>query len=257
MDNKIPENDIKVEGTGAAALENFWYYHKWKVIVSLFVAFVIGVCVWSCFAKPKIDISLLYVGSFDPMDAATQEMTETLSKIEPSSVGTNGVGLNMLSYYTEEQAKELAEKSVNAYIAEENKNGIFYDEEERLSLINRQIDRYNSITADTQKSLGSHIGAGNYLLYLLDPAVYEAYRGNGVFVGLSSVFGDNIPLSAYSYDAIKLCETALYKNDPNGIGKLPKDTLICLRIEPVFGGCGGSHSEDYEKAVEMFKIMAE
>ena len=108
MDKKIPENDIKVESKGAAALENFWYYHKWKVIVSLFVAFVIGVCVWSCLAKPKIDISLLYVGSFDPMDAATQEMTETLSKIEPSSVGTNGVGLNMLDRLT--RCKDLLHK---------------------------------------------------------------------------------------------------------------------------------------------------
>ncbi len=255
MDNKIPENDIKVESAALTKLGNFWYYHKWKVIIAIFIAFVIGVCAWSCLSKPKADVDVLYAGPHDSMDAATQKMQETLSRIEPESVGKNGVGLSLLPYYTEEQAKKLAEKSVSEYIEEQKKQGVFYGSEERESLIRQQIDRYNGLTVNTQSSLGSHIGMGHYSVYLLDPAIYEMYSANEVFVLLSDIFGDAVPDGAYSEDAIKLSETALYKNDPNGIGRLPEDTLVCLRVEPIFGGCGGQNSKDYEKAVEMFIAM--
>ena len=36
MDNKYSDNEIKVEEGFAKKFENFWYYHKWKVLVSLF-----------------------------------------------------------------------------------------------------------------------------------------------------------------------------------------------------------------------------
>ncbi len=255
MEEKIQDNGIKVEGRAASKLSNFWYYHKWKVIIGIFVAIVLGVCVWSCLAKPKTDIDILYAGPFDSMNSATQKMTETLSRIEPETVGTNGIGLNVISYFTEEQAEKFARESVEDYIAEEKENGRFYSTEEKASLISQQIDRYNSLTMSAKNSLGSQIGMGHYTLYLLDPAVYEIYSANEVFVLLSDIFGENIPASAYSEDAIRLSETSLYKNDPSGIGKLPADTLICLRVEPVFGGCGGKNSVDYEKAVAMFIEM--
>ena len=255
MDNKIPENGIKVENAFVKKLDNFWYYHKWKVIIAAFVAFVVAVCVYSCLSKPKTDITVLYAGPVSSQNTAILNMNDTLTEVMPESVGKNGAAMNVLSIYTEERARKLAEDTVNRYIEEEKKNGRYYDSAERESLIKQQIDRYNSVTADGINSLGSYIGMGNYTVYLLDPSLYEKYSANEVFVLLSDVFGEDVPLSAYSEDAIKLCETEIYKNDPDGIGQLPADTLVCLRVEPVFGGCGGKNSANYEKAVEMFRAM--
>ncbi len=257
MDNKIPESEIKVENRFAKKFENFWYYHKWKVIVAAFAAFVIGVCVYSCVSKPKLDITVLYAGPFSSQDTAVLQINEDLSAVMPESIGTDGAAVNVLGMYTEEQCRALAEQSVLEYIEEEKKLGRNYTEEERASLVTKHMERYRSITRSSTSSLGSYIGMGNYTLYFLDPSIYETYRGEEVFVLLSDVFGEAVPASAYSDDAIKLCETSLYKNNPKGVGKLPADTLICLRLEPVFKGCGGGNSDDYNKAVEMFKAIAE
>ena len=257
MDNKYTDNDIKIEGSNNQKLENFWYYHKWHIITIAFVAIVIAVCVYSCFAKPKTDITILYAGPHSSADSSVPYIKESLSAIMPESVGNNGVELLILSKYTQEQAEQLAKKSVAEYIEEEKKQGRYYTNEERENLIQRQIDQYNSITRSNQNSLSSYMGIGKYSLCLLDPSIYEEYSGKGMFVLLSDIFGEeNIPQSAYKDDAIRLGDTALYKNSASGIGKLPSDTLICLRVEPIMGGCAGSsNSADYQKAMEMFIAM--
>ena len=213
MDNKIPENDIKIENGFTKKFENFWYYHKWKVIIGAFVAFVLAVCIYSCAAKPKIDITLLYAGPYSSYDSATPKINESLTAIMPESVGTNGAALNVLEIYSTEKARELAEKTVDEYIAEEKQNGVFYSPEEREHLISQQVDRYNSINMDNSTKLGSYLGMGNYSVCLLDPSVYETYRGKEIFVLLSDVFGNHIPASAYSEDAVSLSETWLYVSE--------------------------------------------
>ena len=98
---------------------------------------------------------------------------------------------------------------------------------------------------------------GNYSIYLLDPSIYEQYKSIGVFAKLSDVLG-SVPESAYSDDAIKLSETEFYKKSNGGISELPEDTLLCIRVAPVFSsGCGGKRgaAAEYEKALEMFKAI--
>ena len=257
MDNKYTDNEIKIEKRGSEWFENFWYYHKWHVIAIAFAVIVIAVCVYSCLAKPKTDITVLYAGPYSSADASVPYIKEDLSAIMPESVGKNGAEILILSKYTQDQAERLAKQSVAEYLEEEKKQGRHYTAEERDNLIQRQIDQYNSITRSNQSSLSSYMGIGRYSLCLLDPSVYEEYSGKGMFVLLSDIFGeDNIPESSYRDDAIRLCETKLYKNNQSGIGKLPDDTLICLRIEPIMSGCSGSgNTEDYQKAMEMFIAM--
>ena len=143
-------------------------------------------------------------------------------------------------------------------MANEKDEGRVYGEEDKQGLINDKIAGYKSITAESYRSIGNYIAMGNYSLYFLDPDVYEYYNAkDNIFVPLSEVFGDDIPASAYSENAIKLSETDLYKNNPDGIGKLPKDTLICLRVEPLMSGCGGQgDNETYQRALDMFKEIA-
>ena len=257
MDNKYTDNDIKVESSKNQKLENFWYYHKWHVIAIAFAAIVIAVCVYSCLAKPKTDITVLYAGPYSSADASVPYIIENLSAVMPESVGKNGADILILSKYTQEQAERLAKKSVAEYLEEEKKQGRHYTVEERENLIQRQIDQYNSITRSNQNSLSSYMGIGKYSICLLDPSIYEEYSGKGMFVLLSDIFGEeNIPNSSYRDDAIRLCDTKLYRNNQSGIGNLPDDTLICLRIEPIMSGCaGGGNTEDYKKAIEMFIAM--
>ena len=251
MDNKYSDNEIKVEEGFAKKFENFWYYHKWKVLVSLFAAFVLAVCVYSCISKPKTDVVVLYSGPFNSAEYIP-EINENLTSAAPGGVIRNGIAINVLTVYTEEQWIKLAEEEVDKYIAED---GGDFSEEDRERLINDQINTYKKLTAENSKAFGEHLGIGSYAICLIDPAVYETYKDIKVFADLSDIFGGNVPNTANDAYSIKLSDTQIYKNNPNGVGRLPADTLLCLRVEPVLSGCGGA-SDEYQEAIEVFKIIA-
>ena len=253
MDNKYSDNEIKVEQGFAKKFENFWYYHKWKVLVSLFAAFVLAVCVYSCISKPKTDVVVLYSGPFNS-SSAIPEINKNLTDGAPDGVVRNGISINVLTVYTEEQWTKLAKEEVDRYIAED---GGDFSKEEREKLIKDRISVYKDLTADNSKAFGEHLGIGSYAICFVDPSVYESYKETKVFANLSDIFGSNVPGTANDEFTVKLADTHIYKSNPNGIGQLPEDTLICLRVEPFFSGCGGGSSGEYQKAIQVFKILVQ
>ena len=253
MENKYSENEIKVEGKADKWFENFWYYHKWKVFVALFSAFVLAVCVYSCVSKPKTDITVLYAGPFNSSESVPA-INAGLTSSAPTSIIRNGISVNILTVYSEKQWTELATREVNEYIAEQERE---YSEQEKNTLIRERIDAYKSITAENTKAFGEHLGIGRYAICFVDPSVYENYKDMKIFASISDIFEGSTPNTVYDECAIKLSETQLYKNDPNGVGKLPKDTLLCLRVEPVLTGCGGGGRSEYKNAIQVFKIFAQ
>ena len=254
MDNssKIPE-EFKVEPKTefGKKLDNFWYYHKWKVIAAIFVVFVLAICVYSCITRPKNDVTILYAGPYSSYDGSVSKINDALTSIMPESVGKDGVAMNVLEIYNEEQIQSYAQKEVEKYLNETKED---LSEEEKGTLLTRQKNSLAQLTKTNFESFSSNLQMGNYVIYLIDPSLYEQYKDIGVFAKLQTVFGDDIPESAYSDDAILLSKTNFYKSFESSIGQLPDDTLLCLRVEPLLSsGCGnkGTNTE-YEKAVEMF-----
>jgi len=253
-ESKLPDEfNYTPESNVAKKLDNFWYYHKWKVIAAVFVLVVLVIGIYSCVSKPKTDITLLYAGPYSSYDESILNINANLSSIMPESFGEDGAVMNVLEIYTAEQIQSIAEKEIEDYLNETKEE---LSEEEIGTLITRQKNSLSQLTTTNSKSLSSYLQMGNYSIYLLDPSIYEQYRSIGVFAKLSDIFGDDIPASAFSDDAIKLSETEFYKKNSSGIGKLPEDTLLCIRVKPVFGsGCNSekSNNKEYNKAVEMFK----
>ena len=257
MDNnaKIPEKfRIQPKSEFGKKLDNFWYYHKWKVIAAAFLVFVLIICVYSCISKPKNDITVLYAGPYSSYSGSVSNMNNALTAIMPESIGQNGVAVNVLEIYNEHQLQYYAEKEVEKYLSETSEK---IGEAERKTLITNQKNSLSQLTMTNSESFSNNLSMGNYVIYLLDPSIYEQYKNLGVFAKLSSVFGDNIPQSAYSDCAISLSKTNFYKSFKDSIGQLPEDTLLCIRVEPLLSsGCGRkSSSLEYEKAVEMFKSI--
>jgi len=255
-ENKIPDEfKYSPDSETAKKFDNFWYYHKWKVIAAIFIVAVIAVCVYSCIQKPKTDITVLYAGPFGSYNESVPKINGELTSVMPDSLGDDGAVMNVLEIYSAEQIQEIAEKEVADYL-EETKEQL--SDEEINTLITRQKNSLSKLTMTNNQSLSSYLQVGNYSIYLLDPSIYEQYKSIGVFAKLSDIFGDNIPESAFSDDAIKLSETEFYKKSAGGISALPEDTLLCIRIAPVFSsGCGGKKAAkaEYEEAIEMFKAI--
>ena len=253
--NKLPDEfKYEPETKIGKKLDNFWYYHKWKVIVGIFIAVIVIICAVQCATREETDITLVYAGPYGSYNESVAVMNSELTKIMPEELGDNGAVLNVLEMYTAEQIEALAKKEVDEYLAETKEK---LSEEEINTLITRQKNSLSQLTSTNSKNFSSFLQIGSYSIYLLDPSIYEQYKSLGVFAKLSDVFGNDIPDSAYSEDAIKLSETEFYKKSVNGIGDLPEDTLLCIRIKPVIGsGCNGNkNNKDYAKAVEMFKAI--
>ncbi len=254
MDNssKIPE-EFKVEPKSefGKKLDNFWYYHKWKVLAAVFVVFVLAICVYSCITRPKNDVTILYAGPYSSYDGSVSKINNTLTSIMPEGLGNDGVAMNVLEIYNEQQIQSYAEKEVEKYLKESKEE---LSEEEKGTLLTNQKNSLAQLTKTNSDSFSNNLQMGNYVIYFIDPSIYEQYKDVGVFAKLSSVLGDDLPESAYSDDAISLSKTNFYKSFKDSVGQLPEDTLLCIRVEPIISsGCGNNSSNvEYEKAVEMF-----
>ena len=254
MDNntKIPkEFQVQPKSEFAKKLDNFWYYHKWKVIAIAFVLVVLAVGIYSCVTRPKHDVTILYAGPYSAQDGSVSKINDALTSIMPDGLGNDGVAMNVLEIYSVQQVQSYAEKEVEKYLKETKEE---LSEEEKGTLLTNQKNSLTQLTRTNSESFSNNLQMGNYVIYFIDPSIYEQYKNLGVFAKLSDVFGDELPESAYSDDAISLSKTNFYKSFSGSIGQLPEDTLLCLRIEPIISsGCGkNSTNVEYEKAVEMF-----
>lgn len=262
MDNKIQETEIKAQSEFAKKVENFWYYNKWKVIIAVFFVFVLGVCVYSCVTRPTFDITVVYAGPLTSTDKNVPNINSDMSEIMPDELGNNGANVLVLSIFNEEQAMRIAQANAKTYINQQKAAGVVFtpesEKKERERYISDEIARFQNVSHEGYNSLGSYLSMGNYTVYMLDPEVYDYYaQKDDVFVPLSEIYGDAIPSSAANDYAVRLGDTEFYKNNKNGISKLPADTLVCLRVEPVFQGCAGQGSQEkYEESIKMFKAIA-
>ena len=261
MDNKRPDQDIKVQGELSKKLENFWYYNKWKVIFIAIAVVVLAVCVYSCIDKPKYDITVVYAGPYTSTDKSIPNINNDLSGIMPDSIGENGASVLVLSIFTEEQARIISTKNANEYIKLKKQAGVEYtaegEKKEREKFISDGVAQCMTLTNEGNRALRDYLMAGQYTVFMFDPETYEYYAENeDLFVPLSKIFGENVPVSAENEYAVRLGDTDFYKNSKNGIDNLPADTLVCLRVEPLISGCSGQGSaENYQKSIEMFKAI--
>lgn len=224
-------------------LENFWFYHKWHTIVTVFLVAVFGICLVQCVMKEEVDIVVTYAGPKDFVTSA-QEKVNINTSFSHASVEQYGEGasVNLNSYiiYSEEQIKEI-EKEVD-------EKG-----QQKYKVNTAQITQ-------NMQELESFSTTGQSYIYLLDPYVYEHLTSKSVeprFVPLKDVFGEK-PSCAYDDYAVKLVDTDFYKNTP-ALHVLPEDTLICLHaaIYQPFGDYKGEHQNHANVFKKLAKISEE
>ena len=62
--DKLPEKKIKYENKVTKWFENYWYYYKWRVIIAVFLIFVVIVCTAQACANTDDDMIVIYAGEF-------------------------------------------------------------------------------------------------------------------------------------------------------------------------------------------------
>lgn len=232
MNDKYSKTDIKVESELLSKLDNFWFYNKWKVIITIFVTFVLTVCIAQSCTRQKEDVAILYSGPGIYVSSEIEKMREELNSLLPYDVDGNGskyVGIVTYQVMSEESLREL-----EAEYAENDK------------------------TLDTsyftnQKTLyESYLLTGKCAVLLVDRPLFESLEINDRLRKLSDVFSE-VPESAVDEYGIRFSETSLYKNSEI-FSTLPEDTILCLLRPYVVGDM--SKPKLYSAMTSMFVAMA-
>lgn len=102
---KKKREEEKPRGKFGRWLDNFWYHHKWKTIIAIFLAVVVLVCTLQMCGKKNTDVSLLLVG---PYTISESEINGADLERAFSECADMEVGIVHYPVYSKEQIETLA-----------------------------------------------------------------------------------------------------------------------------------------------------
>ena len=242
---KLQSTDIKLTSSNKFLkwLENFWYYHKWKVIVIAFFAVVVVVGVVQMVSKTDPDIEVTVATHTVYYKENVDALEQTLNSLMQEDINGDGkrtVVLNTYKIYSEAELKAANEKDTDAA----GNPVIYADEAHNKS----QIESYNS-----------YIMTGQCSVMIISEYLYHDLTSRGsdeiLLTPISEIYGENLPagVTADGY-GIRLRDTGAYKN-LDAFRSLPQDSVICIMRPFVMNGNRGE--EKHAAAVEYFKTIVE
>ncbi len=232
-ENEAPRSKV------ALWFENFWYHHKWKTIIISFFTIVLAVCLLQLTENEKLDIEVLYAGPVNITVPHRENIImayESVMQGDYNKDGEKNVGLYALFIMSGEQIQNVYDKA----------------EPSESPYINTQIIAQDKQTFDTE------IMAGDSVICMLDPWLYDYVRDAGGFLTLEEVLG-YVPEGTDEYGCgIKLSSTA-FGQFFSGVSDLPEDTVLCVRRLSTFSQLKGKKqaAEKHEYALDVFRdVMA-
>jgi len=212
------------EGVKVSWFENFWYHHKWKVIIISAFALIAAIATWQLLSRSEPDVYVMYAGPAY-VNASRQEDVKAAFAVVMEDYDGDG------------------EKNIQFATVTYNENGT------------------NPSTAMTQFT--TELSAGDSGVYILSSHMYEVAKGTEVLVSLEEIFG-SLPESALDRYAIKLSETDFYKEllmlaveEGDPVPLLPEDSVICLRAPTFLNSLRDSDEakEQYAFHESLFKAI--
>ena len=230
-DDDVEEEELEIDRWG-----NFWYHHKWKVVMTAVFGVIIGVAVAQFAGQQNPDVRVIYGGPLYITPNESQMFCDAVETICPdfNDDGKTYVQLNDMVFMTENQMNEMIA------LAEENDEDVAYD---RLS------------NAQVQERFTYEIFGGEASICILAEEQYQEVSGSGGFMTLAELFGEeNIPEGAIDDYGVRLAETKFWKF--YGTAEMfPADAVIALRrVSTMSAITGKSKAEKlHANSAEVFR----
>ncbi len=230
--NSSPADDIEI--APVSSLENFWYHHKWKTIISVFAAILLVICTMQMCRQNSYDIYVMYAGPGYMTANEVRSAQSAMGQLIPDHNG-NGKRDVMLSFINYLSPQQIAEKEA---LAKEQDVDLFIDRAGNASALER---------------FQMEVAAGESVIYLLDPKLYESIKEAGGLLRLDEVL-DEIPDEALDEYGILLSETDFYQS-VTALQYMPEDTVLCIRkISTMSVFKGQRRTEElHTRHVELFR----
>ncbi|MGN1346201.1 MAG: hypothetical protein ACI4V1_05415 [Eubacteriales bacterium] len=217
---------------------NFWYHHKWKVVITAFFVVVLGVAAAQFAGQQNPDVQILYGG---PLYITPNENQAFCGAAESLCPDYNGDGkiyvqLNDMVFFTENQLNE------RIAAAEESGEEVGYD---RLS------------NAQMQERFTYEVFGGEASICILAEEQYREVCTEGGFLPLAEIFGeDDLPEGRIDDYGVRLSETKFWKF--YGTQEMfPEDTVIALRrVSTMSALTGKSRAEKlHANSLDFFRRL--
>ncbi|MBR4895025.1 MAG: hypothetical protein IKZ41_01245 [Clostridia bacterium] len=236
------EIDAIHEGEAATGswFANFWYHHKWKVILISFFTFVILIGIGQYASRSNPDATLIYAG---PRYITPTGNRAFCSILEGMAGDFNGDGktyvqLNDVVYYTETQLAEYEK------FCEEND-------------LDMTVDRLAN--ARTSERFTYQVMGGEAPICILSPAQYDLVASSGGFMKLAEVF-DEVPedVAAAAVDecGVLFADTKFCRfYDAAKI--FPDDAILAMRTVPTLSALTGRRRAEaiHEQNLSLFRAI--
>ena len=243
--DKLNGSDIVISKKSKAFewLDNFWYHHKWKVIIIAFFAIFLVVGIVQMANKTEADITVTVATHTIYYQENVNAMERDLVSLMPSDRNGDGqriINLKTYKIYSESELKAANEAETDAY-----GNPVIYADE---AYNKEQIQQFNSF-----------IGTGECSVVILSEYMYRdivARRTDvSLLIPMNDIYGEDIPAGVMDDGyGIRLKETAAYSYFAS-LGTIPDDAVICVMRPFVFGNKGSEQKNQF--AIEYFKSIVE
>lgn len=239
--DKLQGGDISIKSPWKSKWDNFWFYHKWHVLLGIFIALVLLVCILQSRENEKDDVTLMFAGPYKMTATEIAALRTGLNDIMPEDFNGDGkkyTEMVFMQIYSEEQEAEIRatpEGEMPPYLG--------------------YIDSYYNDEQVT--SFDNLIMAGEYSVCILDPWLYERVKGAGGFRKLTDVLGYT-PHGAIDEYGVLLSETDFAKLNPV-CEVFPEGSVVCLRTKSVMSSLFNKNktNRDYEIAEDMFRALVD
>ncbi|MCR4905655.1 MAG: hypothetical protein K6A33_06195 [Clostridiales bacterium] len=228
------------EAATGSRLANFWYHHKWKVIIGTFFAFVILVGVSQYASRSNPDATLIYAGPSYITPTGNRAFCSILEGMADdfNGDGKTYVQLNDVVYYTETQLADYAK------FCEEND-------------LDMTVDRLAN--ARTSERFTYQVMGGEAPICILSPAQYDLVASSGGFMKLTDVFGEvpeDVAAAAVDEYGVRFAETKFCRfYDAAKI--FPDDAILAMRTLPTLSALTGKRRAEaiHGQNLTLFRAM--
>ena len=231
---EAPEIRIVEENKFLSKLSNFWYYHKWKVIVIGFFAIIFAVGIFQMINKEDSDEIVIVAAPVNISSEDNQKLSGVLSSFMPKKDNGDAQKLDVYVYsiYSEDEMKSANE-------SETDEDGRY------VQYVNQS---YN--TSKIQE-YDQFLSTGECSVMFVSEYLYERLTVNGRVRPLADIFGEKLPEGATKDGfGVRLGDTYFYEFFPD-VQMLPEGTVVILLRQYIHGS--SSDNEKYADSEELFK----
>ena len=239
-EEKLEGREIVVDHPAVSKWSNFWYHHKWTVMIVSFFLIVGIVCFAQCASKEKTDLSVGYAGNYVPTQEQLSGFRRTVNGMIPEDYNGDGGRAAATYVYSVFSDAELQRNSSNG---------------DRVDSYVYQAAKKTNI--EEIQNLRTFLQTGECAVWFVSEELYTETVGAGVNIAyfcrpLNELYGETAPTGAYDAYAVRLKDTAMYASYP-AVQFLPEDTLVVLLRAMPMGAT--SDPQFYARSEALFRSI--